>query len=140
MKKRGRKFGNVKVEIDGHTFDSHAEGARYLQLRAKLQRGEITGLKIHPKFDLHGMNGKPLGITWSADFQYLGEGELGAGKLTIEDVKGVATQLYKLKKAVFEAQSMGVKVTEIPAKDLAGDARRLKQSKAMGVPDHKLTA
>jgi hypothetical protein len=92
------KYGNKRVKADGYTFDSQAEYRRYCELKLLEQAGEIIDLEVHPKFSL-----TPRGLDlWSrkpirprkyeGDFQYQEDGHL-----VVEDVKGAATQLFKLK-------------------------------------------
>ena len=47
------KYGNQKVALDGHTFDSRAEARRYQELHLLLAAGEITDLVVHPRFALY---------------------------------------------------------------------------------------
>lgn len=103
------KYNATKITIDGHTFDSKKEGARYIQLKILEKAGEISDLKLQPKFyfPINGVNvrhsntksgAKGREITYSADFSFIEDGEL-----MIEDTKGFATDVYKLKKALIEA-------------------------------------
>ena len=46
MYKKGRKYGNRKVQIDGYTFDSVKEGNRYIELSYLLAPGEIKDLEL----------------------------------------------------------------------------------------------
>lgn len=98
-----RKYGNVSVVIDGIRFDSKLEGDRYLELREMQRRGEIRGLKCHPKFVLQAafrIRGKWIReITYKADFEYevcnsclYGGESLDAGDTVIEEVKSKATK------------------------------------------------
>lgn len=105
-KKRGSKFGNVKTTIDGIKFDSKAEAARYRELKAMQQAGLIYELECQPRynFPLDGVpmryvGGKRKGkvIEYVADFYYIQN-----DKLVIEDVKGVETAVFKLKRALMK--------------------------------------
>lgn len=102
-KPKRRKYGEVPVVIDGILFASTIEGDRYLELREMQRRGEIRGLKCHPKFVLQeafSIRGKRIReITYSADFEFVvcnscwWDGErLGAGDTVIEEVKSKATK------------------------------------------------
>ena len=82
------KYGNIKVKINGYTFDSKKEAARYRELQLLEKAGEITELVVHPKFQLqpafkdwHGITIRE--ITYSADFGYI-----ESGRYVVEDVKG----------------------------------------------------
>lgn len=95
------KYGNVKTEIDGIKFDSKKEARRYGELRLFEKAGEITNLTVHPKFVLqegfiwHRKKIRP--ITYSADFMYQENGQI-----IVEDVKGVQTQLFRVKAKMFK--------------------------------------
>ena len=94
------KYGNKKIEIDGYTFDSLAEGRRYEELKLFVLAGEIFRLKVHPKFVLQRkfshQKKKIRSITYTADFSYREN-----GRLVVEDIKGKATQVFQLKKKLF---------------------------------------
>lgn len=91
-----RKYKNIKVVIDGIKFDSKAEARRYRELKFLESAGEIELLSLQPKLDLV-INDKKCGF-YKADFEYY-EG----GRRVIEDVKGVKTPVYNLKKKLIKA-------------------------------------
>lgn len=96
-----RKYHNKKIEVDGITFDSMKEAKRYYELKQLESVGVIDGLLIHPKFELQEsfVNrewGKQRPITYSADFIYQQDDQT-----IVEDVKGMKTDVYKLKKKLF---------------------------------------
>ena len=68
------KFRNKKVQIDRYVFDSIAEGKRYRELALLEKAGEITDLKLQPKFllqDSFKKNGKTYRkVEYIADFMY----------------------------------------------------------------------
>ncbi len=96
------KFGARKTVVDGHTFDSRAEAARYAQLRLLEQAGQISGLHIHPRFVIHDdffckqLNQNITRIVYEGDFFYYENGEQ-----VVEDVKGVQTEAFKIKRKLF---------------------------------------
>lgn len=100
------KYGARKTVIDGHTFDSKAEADRYVTLKLCQTHGLISGLELQPKFPLK-VNGK-LVCTYIADFEYLEK-----GIRVIEDVKGVKTRDYRIKRKLFEALHAPLVITEI---------------------------
>ena len=68
------KYNARKKEVDGVTFDSSREAARYVQLRAMERAGQITHLKLQPSFVLQDAVRLPDGklqraITYRADFE-----------------------------------------------------------------------
>ena len=89
------------MKVDGYVFDSKAEARRYAELKLLLRAGKITGLVIHPVYVLQETfqreNGKTIRpITYEADFCYL-EGK----SLVVEDVKGVETEVFRIKRKLF---------------------------------------
>ncbi len=97
------KYFNKKTEVDGMTFDSKAEAARYGVLKLELRNGDINDLTFQPRFELlkagtNAMGNKYRKIEYVADFQYY---DVGEGKWVVEDVKGFATSVYKIKKKLF---------------------------------------
>lgn len=95
------KYRNKKVQIDRYVFDSIKEGQRYRELAILERAGKISNLELQPKFLLQGSfrkNGKTYRkIEYVADFQYIEN-----GKTIVEDVKGVQTDVFKLKHKLFE--------------------------------------
>jgi len=91
VSKQQNKYRNVKTEIDGHTFDSKAEARRYSELRLMLQAGEIKGFGLQPSFTLPG------GIRYRPDFIVCGTDN----SIWVEDVKGIETKDFKLKKRLW---------------------------------------
>lgn len=91
------KYHAKKTVVDGIEFDSAKEAKRYTELRALEEAGKIHGLRLQvtfallPNFKCDGV--KYRGINYVADFVYYRN-----GKLVVEDVKGVKTPEYKLKK------------------------------------------
>lgn len=105
---RVRKYRNEPQVIDGHTFASRAEAGRYIELKMMNREGSIVQLKLQPKFPIT-VEGKKI-CTYIADFSYL---DAWSGKLTVEDVKGMKTPVYRLKKKLVEAL-YGIEIKETP--------------------------
>jgi hypothetical protein len=106
------KYGNKKTVIDGITFDSQKEGARYQQLKILLRAGKITDLELQPKFTLQAAFKAPWGetiraITYYADFAYKND----LGEQIVEDAKGVRTKEYLIKRKMMA--NIGVRIIEI---------------------------
>jgi hypothetical protein len=104
------KYGNRKIEIDGYLFDSHAEARRYQELTLLEKCGDIADLEIHPKYKIV-VNQKTI-CTYSADFRY--RMLSGDGRHITEDVKGVKTAVYQLKKRLMLA-CYGIEISEVTA-------------------------
>lgn len=96
------KCGNVKIEVDGITFDSKKEANRYCELKLLQRAGVIEDLELQKEFELipaqyetfarYGKTGKRLqdgkrciekSCVYKADFAYK-----KGGQLVVEDVKG----------------------------------------------------
>lgn len=95
------KYRNKKVIIDGIEFDSQAEGNRYIELKLLVKAKEISNLQLQPRFLLQEgfkKNGKTYKkIEYIADFMYYQD-----NKTIVEDVKGMQTDVFKLKHKLFE--------------------------------------
>ena len=100
------KYRNKKTQIGMYVFDSIAESKRYKELALLEKAGQIKGLKLQPKFLLQEgfkKNGKTYRkIEYIADFMYIEN-----GKVIIEDVKGIETDVFKLKRKMFEYKYPG---------------------------------
>ncbi len=86
------KYGAIKTNIDGHTFDSKKEAEFYCELKLKLQAKEIKGFCLQPIFIL------APGLKYRADFIIFNND----GTAEIIDTKGFKTKEYIAKKKVFE--------------------------------------
>jgi len=100
------KYGAIKTEIDGIKFDSKKEAERYGKLKMLKLAGEIIKFELQPRFDIK-INGKFCGF-YKADFRITWK----TGVVTIEDVKGMKTPVYSLKKKIIEAM-YGINIIEV---------------------------
>lgn len=99
------KYNSRKTTVDGFTFDSKKEAKRYLELKQMEKDGLIHNLQLQvpfvliPSFEVvvDGKKRKRRPITYVADFVYYRDDEK-----VIEDVKGLRTPVYKIKKKLFE--------------------------------------
>jgi hypothetical protein len=110
---RKRVQGAKRVTVDGITFDSKREAARWSELKLLERAGKITDLRRQVPFPLFGRDDPILTPTgrkmkYIADFVYY-DPFLKAE--VVEDAKGWATDVYKIKKAILQAQ--GVEVREV---------------------------
>lgn len=96
------KFNNKKVTFAGHTFDSKAELAYYKKLLRLQAAGKVEAIQLQPVFLLqegflkNGVEHKK--ITYIADFRVY----YTNGKVDIVDVKGVETEVFRIKRKLFE--------------------------------------
>ena len=95
------KYKNKKTQIDMYVFDSTKEAKRYRELKLLEMAGEISNLELQPRFLLQESfrkNGKTYRkIDYVADFKYIEN-----GKTIVEDVKGLQTDVFKIKHKLFE--------------------------------------
>ena len=96
------KYHNRQTTIDGITFDSRKEAERYIELRLLQRVGKISKLKLQPEYELlpgftvDGIRHRKT--VYRADFEYVDE---NTGQMVVEDVKGMKTDVYRLKKKLF---------------------------------------
>ena len=97
------KYKNKKVVCDGIEFDSLKERNYYLKLKTMEELGLIKDLELQKEYILQDkfvLNGRTRRkITYKADFSYITTED---DKLHVVDVKGFKTEVYKLKKKMFE--------------------------------------
>jgi hypothetical protein len=108
------KYGAKPWVVDHLRFASKAEGTRYQELRLLEHAGQIRDLELQPAYPIRVRTpaGRDVAVlVYVADFRYRAGPQ---GILTVEDVKGVRTPVYRLKKKLVEAQ-YGITITEIQA-------------------------
>lgn len=104
---RGPKYGNKKTLCGAkHKHDSIKEAARCDILRLMEKTRAISGLEQQPIFDLT-VNGKKI-CTYRGDFRYR---DMKTGEWITEDVKGMKTAVYRLKKKLMLAV-WGIEIKE----------------------------
>lgn len=95
------KYKNKKTQVDMYIFDSAKEAQRYRELKLLERAKEISNLELQPRFLLQESfrkNGKTYRkIEYVADFRYNEN-----GKTIVEDVKGLQTDVFKIKHKLFE--------------------------------------
>lgn len=95
------KYNNKKTQIDMYVFDSAKEAKRYKELKLLERAGEISNLELQPRFllqDSFKKNGRTYRkIEYIADFKYIEK-----GRTIVEDVKGLQTDVFKIKHKLFE--------------------------------------
>ena len=104
MYKKKNKYHNKKVIYNGIKFDSKKEMQRYKDLELLESTDYICNLELQKKFLLQegytNAKGKKIRpIYYIADFYYY---DYLDNKWVVEDTKGVRTEVYKLKKKLFE--------------------------------------
>lgn len=107
-----KKFYNKPVEFQGEHFDSKKEFDRYGVLRLLQRGGQIANLRRQVKFVLipakKGEYRNERECAYIADFVY----ETPDGKLVVEDVKGMRTKEYIVKrKLMLQKYDISIKET-----------------------------
>ena len=103
------KYRNTKVETPDGKFDSKREYARWRELKLLEKAGAISCLQrqvtyeLAPSVVIQGRKRPP--IRYVADFLYVENGQT-----VIEDVKGVVTAVYRLKRHLM--MSLGYEIRE----------------------------
>ena len=113
-KEKKNKYNARATEVDGINFDSKKESERYLELKILENQGKIKYLRRQARFELqpsYKKNGKTIrAIYYIADFVYFDKAKK---KMIIEDTKGFRTEVYKLKKKIFEYKYQDLEIKEI---------------------------
>lgn len=106
------KYHAVRTVVNGIAFASRAEATAYQNRLLLLQAGDISDLELQPKFPIV-IDGQYV-CTYVADFRYR---LTATGAIIVEDVKGVRTAVYKLKKKLVKAL-YGIDILESNGDDL----------------------
>jgi hypothetical protein len=96
------KYGSLKVELDGHVFDSKIESRYYEQLKWLETNKQILFFRLQPRYLLQEAfkkDGKSFRkIEYIADFEV----HHLDGSIEVIDVKGMETEAFKIKRKLFE--------------------------------------
>ena len=107
------KYHNKKITYDGYKFDSKKEADYYNQLKLLQRAGLIRDLELQktfilqPSFKLNNKTRRQ--ITYKADFTYFSNED---NKIHVIDVKGFKTDVYNVKKKMFEYK-YGIEIEEV---------------------------
>ena len=99
------KYKNRKTTVEGITFDSKKEAARFQELRLLERAGEIQDLHCQVSIELvpaqRDAKGKLVErpVKYIADFVYQ---IYATGERVVEDVKGYRTDVYKIKRRLMK--------------------------------------
>lgn len=98
---------------NGIRFDSKAEMRRWQELKLLALAGEISDLALQPSFQLvapftDSQGRRHRGVRYVADFTYQER-----GRKVVEDVKGVRTAAYAIKRQLFAARYPGTIFREV---------------------------
>lgn len=110
--KKKHKYNACKIVVDDKMFDSKKEATRYIKLKIARHGGVISNLELQPVFILQEKfkhRGKTIrAIKYIADFRYQKN-----GVDIVEDVKGMRTPVYGLKKKMFLKKYPDIEFREI---------------------------
>lgn len=123
------KYKSVKTTLYGIEFDSKKEAQRYQQLKLMEKAGHICDLKRQVKYELipaQYIDGKCVerAVTYTSDFEYyvinplrvrsvmIDPKEGTIGEHIVEDVKGMRTAVYKMKRKLM-LYKYGIRITEV---------------------------
>ena len=110
------KYHARKVTVDGITFASRKEAARYQELRLLERAGAISDLRLQERFELipsQRINGKVVErpVSYVADFVYTED-----GATVVEDVKGYtksrAYDVFVIKRKLM-LEKHGIQIREV---------------------------
>lgn len=118
-KKKGRIRGAQKINTPDGKFDSKAEYERWCELKLLQLGGKIFNLRRQVAYPIE-INGIHICV-WIADYVYT---DFKTGKEVAEDLKGISTDVFKLKRKMVEAY-YGFKILVTSAKGYKMDKRRI---------------
>jgi hypothetical protein len=108
------KYRNKPCVIGAEKYRSQREAKRHQDLLTLQQAGLIAGLvrevpfELAPGVKIDGENRKRPAVRYVADFVY---SDVKAGKIVVEDAKGMQTPVYRLKKHLM-ATVRGIHIRE----------------------------
>jgi hypothetical protein len=106
--RKQNKYKARKVSYEGYTFDSQKEYRRYRELKLLMCAKKISDLAVKPKAYSIDFNGVHV-CKYTPDFEYI---DCDTGKHVVEDVKGMETGVFKLKKKLMlAAHGIEIKIT-----------------------------
>ena len=105
------KYNNTKTIVNDITFDSKREARRYIDLKIMQANNLISELRMQVPYTLveaqKGGLRNELAVKYIADFVYF---DNGLKKTIIEDVKGMATPIYVVKRKLMK--QLGYEITQ----------------------------
>ena len=101
------KYRAIPTIIDGIRFASKKEAKRYTELKLSEKLGYITDLKLQPR--IRCVVNLEKVCDYVADFFYI---DRNTHLEVYEDVKGMKTPIYRLKKKLVHACT-GITITEV---------------------------
>ena len=109
------KYKNKSIIYDNIKFQSIKEKNRYIELKLLEKANVIKNLELQKKFELqpsytNNNNENIRAINYIADFFYYNNEK---GVFIVEDTKGYKTDVYKIKKKLFEYKYPNLTIKEL---------------------------
>ena len=104
------KFKNKRVVVDGVTFDSQGEYARWIELKRLEQANAIRGLERQIRIVIEGKHGPMLTKTGRKRKMVLDYRYFEGNRAVYEDFKGMETTDWEFKADAFLNQFPGVEL------------------------------
>lgn len=115
--KKRAKYGNVRTQFNGETFDSKAEAAEDQALRLQEAAGEIAGYARQVSIPMRARRGRRMQLDFMVNARkpYICEGCGHVNQiygLALRDKKGFVTPEWETKRRILEAQ-LGIEIEVI---------------------------
>lgn len=111
---RRAKYAAVPTVVNGFRFASKAEARRFQELLLLGMAGQIRNLELQPRFPLV-VDGERIAV-YVGDFRYdemIYGPAYDSRRDVVEDVKGMRTPVYILKRKLFQAQHPSITFREV---------------------------
>lgn len=105
-KKKRSKYNAKKISVDGITFDSQMEADYYCRLKLMLRAGAIDGFCRQARFVITEGKNAEKGVEYVTDFVVFYPDKT----YRIVDVKGMKTEVFKLKVKSFREKYPKLKI------------------------------
>lgn len=108
------KYKANRKKIDGHKFASLKEASYYLKCKDMLAKGEITDLKLQPRYELlpsfrDNQGRLERAITYKPDFLLT----YPDGRIVVVEVKGFKTRDYIIRRKLFKHKYSMIEFWEV---------------------------
>lgn len=111
------KYNAKKTVINNIKFDSKTEAEYYIYLKELQNKGIVNNIELQPSFILQNSfkkNGKTFrAIKYKADFKVT----YSDSEIAIIDIKGMETDVFKIKRKIFEYSYPKLNLTIIKKKN-----------------------
>lgn len=123
------KFGNIRTKVDGILFDSRMESKFYEFAKQLKLTGEIKDFEMQKHYEIFSAfkkgSEKFRKIEYVADFVIYHHD----GRIEVIDVKGVETDVFKIKRKLFEYRYPDLKLQTVTYSKIDGGWKSLEYVK-----------